>query len=168
MDQKQLQSLSKEQIPEAAKTLSVSDINFIVASLEEKNEDARYRLFLLLQAKSRESNAVYTHWATLEKKLASENSYQRSLGLMLISENVRWDREGKFGKTIEAYLNRCMDQRFVTSRQAIQGLANVVSATSVYNGKIKQRLTQLSFAKYKESQRSLLKRDVAAILALIG
>jgi hypothetical protein len=168
MDTAQLQGLSKESISQVAKNLSDKDTDFLVASLEEKNEAARYHAFLLLQAKSRISPAVYPHWATLEEKLGCGNSYQRSLGLMLLSENVRWDSQGKFAKTLDAYMDCCMDERFITARQAIQGLANVVDATSQYNAKIKQKLTGLSFAKYKENQQSLLKRDVAAVLALIA
>jgi hypothetical protein len=36
------------------------------------------------------------------------SSYQRSLGLMLISENVRWDKEDKFGSICSDYLNTVM------------------------------------------------------------
>jgi hypothetical protein len=168
MDFRQLKSFSKDKIPEQATKLSISDIDFLVEALTEKDETARYHAFLLLQANSRFSPLVYAHWAVFQKKLESSNASQRSLGLILLSENVRWDSEGKFGKTLDAYLDHCVDERFVTSRQAIQGLTSVVGATSVYNEKIKQRLTALSFDRYKESQQSLLKRDVAGIIALIS
>jgi len=31
---------------------------------------------------------------------------------MLIAENVRWDKEGKFGKTLNKYLECCSDEKF--------------------------------------------------------
>ena len=46
---------------------------------------------LLLQGRSLEFEDVYPYWDVLVEKLGSANSYQRSLRLMLIAENVRWD-----------------------------------------------------------------------------
>jgi hypothetical protein len=110
---------------------------------------------------------VYGHWGELEKKLESSNSYQRSLGLMLISENVKWDNNDKFNRTFDKYLSCCLDEKFITARQAIQGLANIVNATSKYDGKIKQALASLAVDKYKENQQNLLKKDIANILKMI-
>ncbi|MCW3995827.1 MAG: hypothetical protein NWE98_06730 [Candidatus Bathyarchaeota archaeon] len=168
MDLSELKSLFKDKISEKAKELSISDVAFLIEVLEEKDEKARYHAFLLLQAKSQASPLVYAHWDTLEKKLDSPNATQRSLGLMLLSENVRWDSEGKFSRAIDGYLDHCTDERFVTARQAIQGLANIIRATNMYNSKIKQRVASLSFEKYKETQQSLLRRDAANILALMN
>jgi hypothetical protein len=138
-----------------------------VATLTEKDDAVRYNAFLLLQANSRLFPLVYSHWEELEKKMDSPNSYQRSLGLMLIAENVKWDNDDKFCKTIDNYLSCCVDEKFITARQAIQGLANVVKATSKYDNKIKQALNVLQIDKYKENQQSLLKKDIAAITKMI-
>jgi hypothetical protein len=163
----QLKTVSKNQIPQLAKELSAADVNFLVATLAEKDDTLRYTAFLLLQANSCQTPLVCRHWVILEEKLGSSNSYQRSIGLMLIAENVKWDKEGKFTKIIDMYLSYCVDEKFITARQAIQGLSGILNATSEYDGKISQVLTNLPLYKYKENQQKLLKKDTAGILKLI-
>jgi hypothetical protein len=168
MNLEKLKNLAKDQIPQEAKNLTSSDVAFLIETLAEKDDTVRYSAFLLLQAHSRLSPLVYPFWSVLEEKLGSDNSYQRSLGLMLIAENVRWDSEGKFAKTINQYLKCCTDEKFITARQAILGLANVAKATDAYNVKIQQYLSGLDLAKYKENQQKLLKKDAASILKIIS
>ncbi|MGD6851040.1 MAG: hypothetical protein ACQCN6_03165 [Candidatus Bathyarchaeia archaeon] len=164
MNTEELKAIPKGSITEAAKNLTKTDIEYLVMVLSEKDDKLRYNAFLLLQANSHDFPHVYEHWDKLEEKLFDDNSYQRSIGLMLIAENVRWDKEGKFSAILNKYMECCADEKFITSRQAIQALANVVEATSVYNDKIKQALIALPLDKYKPNQQNLLKKDTANIL----
>jgi hypothetical protein len=163
VDINQLLALKKEQIPNQAKSLTSSDIEFLVLTLSEKDDKLRYNAFLLLQSYSKDSNTVYQHWDKLEEKLDSDNSYQRSLGVMLLAENIRWDVEGKFAGVIGKFLACCSDEKFITARQTIQALGQVIKATDKYNSAIAAGLAGLDFSKYKENQQSLLRRDVASI-----
>ena len=167
MNSDQLVAIKKEEIPAQAKTLTADDIKFLVETLSEKDDKLRYNAFLLLQAHSREASSVYPYWDVLEKKLDSDNSYQRSLGVMLIAENVRWDSEGKFSKIIGKYMACCGDEKFITARQTIQGLGTIMQSTDRYNDSIKQALANLQFSQYKDNQQKLLKKDVAATLKVI-
>ena len=160
----ELRALPKSQIARATSGLSEADVDFLVQQLSKKDDALRYNALLLLQANSRLSPQTYAHWAVFEEKLASDNSYQRSIGLMLIAENVRWDKEGKFGRTIGKYLACCMDEKFITARQAIQGLVHIVEATDAYNERIRLFLSRLKLEKYKENQQKLLKKDISAII----
>jgi hypothetical protein len=96
MNTDDLKVLAKNEIPKLAKNLNAGEIRFLVQTLSEKDDTARYNAFLLLQSNSTAFPFVYEYWSDLEKKMESPNSYQRSLGLMLIAENVRWDRNGTF------------------------------------------------------------------------
>ncbi len=167
MNTEELKSISKDGTAEAAKNLTKTDVEYLVTLLGEKDDKLRYNAFLLLQANSHVFPHVYSHWDNLEGKLYDANSYQRSIGLMLLAENVRWDNRGKFGEALNRYMECCGDEKFITSRQAIQGLANVVAATSAYDDKIKQALIALPLDKYKPNQQNLLKKDTANILKLI-
>jgi hypothetical protein len=167
VDNSQLLALKKDQIPAEAKTLSAVNVSFLVETLSEKDDKLRYNAFLLLQAHSKGASTVYAHWDKLEEKLDSDNSYQRSLGVMLLAENVRWDTEGKFEGVISKYFTCCTDEKFITARQTIQALAEVTRATAKYNKVIAMGLAGLDFSKYKSNQQSLLKRDVAAIQKLL-
>lgn len=168
MDNSQLLALKKDQIPAEAKTLSSDNVEFLVETLSEKDDKLRYNAFLLLQAHSKDASTVYQYWDKLAEKLDSDNSYQRSLGVMLLAENVRWDKEAKFSKVIGKYFACCQDEKFITARQTIQALAEVARATNKYNKAIADGLAGLDFSKYKENQQSLLKRDVAATQKLLA
>jgi hypothetical protein len=166
MNRDDLKTLSKNEIPTAAESLSKDDVTFLVQTLAEKEDMVRYHAFLLLQANSKKFPYTYEHWSTLEGKLADSNSYQRSLGLMLLAENVRWDKEGKFDKTLTPYLKGCSDEKFITARQAIQGLAQVLAATTRYDAQIKQHLSHMSILQYKDNQQRLLSKDISGILKI--
>jgi hypothetical protein len=162
----ELKAIPKDQIPAQAKTLTASDIKTLVDTLSEKDDELRYHAFLLLQAHSRLQPSVYAYWGVLEGKLDSDNSYQRSLGVMLIAENVRWDKEDKFSGAIDKYFACCTDEKFIASRQTIQGLGAVIAATGKYNGEIERRLAALDLGQYKDNQQKLLKKDIASVLKL--
>jgi hypothetical protein len=164
MNPDQLKTLPKDQIDASAKNLTPTDIKFLVETLSEKDDKRRYCAFLLLQAYSKMQPHVYEYWDVLAKKLDSDNSYQRSLGIMLIAENVRWDKEDKFGAIFEKYMSCCRDEKFITARQTIQGLETIMKATGKYNEAIKKALAGLVFSIYKENQQKLLKKDVESAL----
>lgn len=167
MDINGLKSLSKEQIPAISKKLTKADAVFLISVLAEKDDKIRYNAFLLLQAASKESPLMYPYWDVLEEKLSSDNSYQRSIGVMLLAENVRWDKQDKFGKAIAKYFLCCNDEKFITARQSVQGLQTIVESTGKYGQEIKQRLVELNLSQYKENQQSLLRRDIANVFKAI-
>jgi hypothetical protein len=167
MNTEELRALPKSQIARATSGLGEADVDFLVQQLSEKDDVLRYNAFLLLQANSPLSPQTYAHWTVFEEKLASDNSYQRGIGLMLIAENVRWDKEGKFDSAIGKYFDCCMDEKFITARQAIQGLVHVVEATEAYNERIRKALSSLKLEKYKENQQKLLKKDISVILQIL-
>ena len=111
---------------------------------------------------------MYEYWDELDKKLDSSYSYQRNIGMRLISENVRWDRRAKFQRTLERYLLHCTDEKFVTSRQAMQGLVTVTQSTDGYDMKIQRTLDRLSLAKYNAGQQKLLRKDMSDVRSAIS
>jgi hypothetical protein len=168
MNADELKTLAKNDVAALSKKLNVADIRFLFGMLNEKDDKVRYNAFLLLQSNSKETPFVYEYWGELEKKLGSDNSYQRSLGIMLIAENVKWDKDGKFNKTISKYLGCCNDEKFITARQTIQGLEIILKATDKFNDEIKQSLANLPLSQYKENQQKLLNKDISNILKIIN
>jgi len=168
MNTDNLKTLAKSEIPTLSKKLNPPDIRFLIQTLNEKDDDVRYNAFLLLQSSSREFPFVYEYWSDLEGKLENSNSQQRSLGVMLIAENVKWDRDNKFSKTVSKYLRSCNDEKFITARQAIQGLETIVKATDKFNDEIKQSLANLRLSQYKENQQKLINKDISNIIKRIN
>ena len=167
MNTDNLKALTKDSIPKAAANLSASEVTFLVDCLTEKDDKLRYNVFLLLQANARQFPLLYKHWDRLAGRLEDSNSYQRSIGAMLISENVKWDKEAKFTHEIDRYLSCCVDEKFITARQAVQALVNIIAATSKYNPKIRENLTHYPLKKYKANQQKLLQKDIVNILEIL-
>lgn len=90
-----IMSIADSDLQEAAKKLDKNDIPQLAEMLSLKEDNIRYRAFLLLQNRSMFFDDVYPFWDIFREKLGSDNSYQRSIGLMLIAENARWDAENK-------------------------------------------------------------------------
>ena len=56
------------------------------------------------------------------------------------------------------------DEKFITARQCIQGLNNIISQTKKYRKEIIERLTAIDFEKRKDTQKGLLLLDVVEVL----
>ncbi len=168
MNGDELKKVEKTSVPVISKNLGAADVRLLVEKLNEKDDKLRYSAFLLLQSVSRLFPTVYEYWDELEKKLDSDNSYQRSLGVMLIAENVRWDKDGKFKKTLTKYMHCCNDEKFITARQSIQGLAVILGETDKFNAEIKQGIANLQLSQYKENQQKLLKKDISKVVKFVS
>lgn len=162
-----LLSLEKESIAGPARTLQTEDIEKLVELLSEKNDKIRYPAFLLLQERSYGEPDVYPYWDTFRDKLRSDNSYQRSIGLMLLAVNTRWDDSGRMEATIEDYLKLLEDEKPITIRQCIQSLSYILPYQPRLTATIAKRLMALELTEIKDTMRKLVYMDILNILALI-
>lgn len=155
---------NKNDLSSYSEQIGCEDIRILVEWLNEKDDDIRYAAFLLLQTISQKDDRVYKYWETFAEKLSNDNSYQRSLGLMLIAENIKWDKDGRFAKIFSKYLEHCDDEKFITARQCIQGLNKIISQTNQYRKEIIARLIGIDFEKRKDTQKYLLLLDTVEAL----
>lgn len=154
----------RNKLPERAALLQQEDIEKLVEWLALKEDDIRFQAFLLLQAKSRLDSSVYPFWDVFRMKLRSNNSYQRSLGVMLIAENVQWDDERKMQDTLTEYLGILQDEKLVTVRQCIQALRIIVQKEPGYNKDIAEALLAYDIMSVRESMRKLILQDILYVL----
>lgn len=115
-----LLSIRKEDLPEVAKAIDSSELSDLVDLLFEKDDKIRYQAFLLLQYRSQFLGDVYPFWGTFRTKLNDANSYQRSIGIMLIAENAKWDVENKMADSLDYCTELLKDDKPITIRQSIQ------------------------------------------------
>ena len=157
----------KDDMENLAGAVCAAELPQLIDWLKEKDDTLRYTAFLLLQALSARDARVYAFWPVFAGMLKDENSYQRSLGVMLIAANIPWDRDGHFRDACQDYLRCCGDEKFITSRQAIQGLQKIVDATEAYREDIIKALTAIQLAGRKDSQKGLLLLDIAEVLTAL-
>ena len=160
--------LAARQDPAAlAETLTPDDIPFLVGLLGEKNNDIRYAAFLTLQKRSMAYSDVYPFWDMLAQKLDHENSYQRSIGVMLLAENIRWDTGNKLDAVLEKYTDRFRDEKFITARQAIQSLSSWLPKRPDKYPVVLEKMTSISVEELPPTQRRMILLDVLQALLLM-
>lgn len=160
-------SVEKGDLQGASKRLSKNDIPQLVDYLSLKDDNARYQAFLLLQNRSSFFDDVFPYWDTFRDKLKSDNSYQRSIGLMLIAENVKWDSENMMENTIDEFLELLNDEKPITIRQCIQSLGKIAPYKPSINGKIADRLVSFDLMAVKETMRKSILMDILNVLLII-
>lgn len=158
---------SKDQLPQAALALDASELPKLVSMLGEKNDNLRYQAFLALQYRSQQANDVYPFWSVFQSKLCSDNSYQRSIGMMLLAENVRWDAADRMAETIDAFLERLQDEKPITVRQCIQSLGMIFAHKPQLGSLIAARLTAIDLMSIKETMRKSILLDCLNVLITI-
>jgi hypothetical protein len=98
-------------------------IDELFENLESKDGKIRYEaLQTLIHISEQEVSWLYDKWFILLEKLNSDNSYQRSIGLMLIANLAKSDNENRIGEILCDYLKLFEDDKFITSRQCIQNV----------------------------------------------
>ncbi len=101
-------------------------------------------------------------------KLSSTNSYQRSLGIMLMAENARWDDAGRLDKDIDLYLSFCDDEKPITVRQCVQSLSKIVPWKKKLCRRVADKLMAIDISQRKETQRKILLMDIINVLVEIN
>lgn len=162
-----LVSIPKDIVPEISETLSADDISQLVEWLAMEDDDARYKALLLLQCRSTYAADVYPHWDVFRSKLKNSNSYQRSIGLMLMADNSRWDAAGKMDASLDDYLDLLNDDKPITVRQCIQGLSTIALYRPDLGPKIADRLVTFDITGQRETMRKSILLDILNALLLI-
>ena len=160
-------AIDKSEIQEASKALAKDDLPQLVEWLSLKDDNIRYQAFLLLQSRSMFFDDVYPFWDTFREKLKSDNSYQRSIGLMLVAENTKWDAQNRMEETIDEYLTLLNDEKPITIRQCIQVLGKVVPFKPGLNKKIVGKLISFDLMAVKETMRKSILLDILNVLLII-
>lgn len=160
-------SIAKNDLPEASKALSKGDIPQLIEWLSLKDDRIRYQAFLILQNRSIFFDDVYPYWDALRKKLKNENSYQRSIGIMLLAENVKWDRENRINDTLDECLQLLTDEKPITIRQCIPSLGKIAFSKPELDDKIVSALISINLTDIKETMRKSVLLDSLNVLLII-
>ncbi|WP_010252370.1 hypothetical protein [Acetivibrio cellulolyticus] len=162
-----LLSIEKNDILEASNNLNSEELNQLIEWLSEKDDKVRYQAFLLLQSRSGSFDDIYGYWDVFYKKLKSENSYQRSIGLMLIAENVRWDNENKFEEIIDDYALLFNDDKPITVRQCIQSLKKIIPYKKQLHLIIADKIIGIDISSIRATMQKLVLLDILEVLTMI-
>ena len=167
IDSAVLSLVTPETAASYAATLEQADIPALIERLASAEDKIRYPAFLLLKERSAICADVYPFWDALDEKLTHENSYQRSIGAMLLSANAKHDAQGKLKQTLPRYLALLNDPKPITVRQCAQALPEILRAKPEYVEPIGNAILSVSLLDYKETMRKLILLDLIETLILV-
>jgi len=167
IDEATLSLVSVENAAQYAATLSSEDIPSLIARLDSSEDKIRYPAFLLLRERSALAADVYPFWDVLDEKLTDLNSYQRSIGAMLLAANARHDTAGRMEKTLTRYLALLTDPKPITVRQCAQAMPEILHAKPELAGEIARAILQVDLLHIKDTMRKLILVDFLEVLVAV-
>jgi len=166
IDSNKMSLVTPENAADYAAALSAADIPALVEQLASAEDKIRYPAFLLLKERSASRADVYPFWDVFDAKLTDANSYQRSIGAMLISANARHDAAGKLRQSLPRYLTLLSDSKPITVRQCAQALPEILRAKPEFAEPISDAILQVSLMDYKDTMRKLILLDFLETLLI--
>jgi hypothetical protein len=110
---------------------------------------------------------VYEVWDHLLEKLNNENSYQRSIGIMMLCNLAKSDIKNRLGNSLDSLLAHTKDDKFITSRQCTQNIWKVAAANKSNREKVLKHLEKRFMECTNEKHFNLLRQDIIqSMLAL--
>jgi hypothetical protein len=103
---------------------------------------------------------IYEVWDLLLEKLDHENSYQRSIAVMLLCNLAKSDVDNRLKTTLDRLCAHTKDEKFITSRQCLQNLWKVAAANKRNREKVLKHLDRRFRECTQEKHYNLLRQDI--------
>jgi len=137
----------------------------LVKNLASADDQLRlHALRTLLAITEQPVDWVYEVWDEMTARLGNENSYQRSIGIMLLCSLTRSDHQDRLGGVLDNLLAHTRDEKFITSRQCIQHVWKIAAACPQHRQRVIGHLEQRFRECGAENHYNLLRLDVIQAL----
>lgn len=137
-------------IKELINTLSVKEDKVRKVALDE-----------VLKLTQEKVDWINEYWDTIVEKLSSENSYQRTIGMFVISNLAISDNENLIDGILNKYLSLMEDEKFITSRQTIQTSWKVAIGKQSTSKTIVEHLMRMFTSNiHLKTHANLIRKDV--------
>jgi hypothetical protein len=148
---------------------SLKEIDRLFEALQSKDDKIRYPAFKrLLEITENPVDWVYDKWYPLTEKLHSDNSYQRTIGFILLVNLSKSDKEGRIVDLLMDLLEFTDDEKFITARQAIQNIWKIPAGHVELEMKVIQHLENAWLENvHLVTHGNLIKQDIIVSLNTI-
>ncbi len=146
--------------------MNIGELDSIFDNLNSKDNAIRLAAFeKVLSLTEGKVDWIYSKWEELVGKLESENSFQRSIGLMVLCNLAKSDTKKKMESILPKLLAHMNDEKFITSRQCIQNIWKVATASEEVRQVIVKALCG-EFEKniHLKSHGNLIRQDIISSL----
>jgi hypothetical protein len=103
---------------------------------------------------------VYDVWDGLFEKLNHENSFQRSIAIMVLCNLAKSDTEDRLADSLDLLLAHTKDDKFITSRQCIQSIWKVATTSKRSREKVLAHLERRFRECVEERHYNLIRQDI--------
>lgn len=93
-------------------------------------------------------------------KLGSENSYQRSIGILLLCNLAKSDSEDRLRHSLDRLLAHTRDEKFITERQCVQNIWKTAATNRANREKVLKHLEEQFVDCAGEKHYNLLRLDI--------
>ncbi|KAF5073717.1 hypothetical protein DSECCO2_189030 [anaerobic digester metagenome] len=138
----------------------MTDISALIEGLKNSDVNKAYQCLKQLESESDLSENVYPFFHIFVDMLSNANSYIRTRALILIAANAKWDIDYKIDEIIDSYLKHITDDKPITARQCIKVLPTIAKYKPELKFDIETELSNADTAKYKDSMRPLVEKDI--------
>jgi len=136
-------------------------IDVLIEMLSLKDDTARYSAFQELLKITTTPVAWFDQYrAVLIEKLSDENSYQRSIGLMLLCNLAKNDAHHEYRQIVDILMPLINDEKFITERQYLQNIWKVAIVNEEYQRKIVPQLEKEFYDCLSKKHFNLLRQDI--------
>lgn len=111
---------------------------------------------------------LYEIWNQLLEKLDHENSYQRSIGILLLCNLAKSDTEDRLKSMLDRLLAHTRDDKFITSRQCIQNSWKAAATTKSNREKVLKHLEKRFVECAGEKHCNLIRQDIIHSMVSLG
>ena len=141
---------------------NISEIDNLFNAVGSKDDKARFAAFQkLLVITEQPVSWIYDKWFLLTEKLESKNSYQRTIGFMLIANLCKSDTQNRLSQIIDKLLDVTNDEKFITARQAFQNVWKIALHNRPLEPKIMNHLeNEWAENIHLSSHPNLIKQDI--------
>lgn len=136
-----------------------AEIKRLVKDLWSHETKAAGEAWQKLSTESRESRKVEQFLPELMKMVEDENSYVRNRGLLLTAANIRGAEANFLEKNLPIYLRCLADEKAITARQCLKGLAEIAMVKPEWRETIGTAVRKMKVDQYTESMRPLIEKD---------
>jgi hypothetical protein len=120
--------------------------------------------YILDKATEVNPKIFYKYWEDFVKLLKHRNTYLRQIGIVILSNLTKVDKDNKFSEIVDDYLKCLYDKKILIGVYTVRYLKGIIKNEPEYRGKIiDELLHHREKTSYKEKQEALLDFDILEI-----
>lgn len=144
------------------------EIEHFLSLLSDRDTSVAFKALKELEYLSENSSVLYPYINKFILMVNSDKYVIRVRGFRLLCKQAKWDTDNIIDKNLDTALNILNDEKPTAVRQALTALLEVVPYKKNLCEKIRQRLLEIDYLRYKDTMHNLIAKDIETLLKKIS